>query len=156
MTLKPCLVCGRPSFAGPRCPAHALPDVGKSRAVRAEHDRVRAQVLAEEKTCAICGKAGTKKDPLTFDHIIPRAHGGLTTRANARAAHLSCNSRAGATVRAVHARYADRRKVELAARGIKEPERFVQPVYSGPSSARTSGRAVAPRGVLTFDEFGDW
>ena len=57
------------------------------------------QVLAEETMCWVYGEPGTPDDPLTLDHVIARALGGETTRANARAAHRSCNSRRGATVR---------------------------------------------------------
>lgn len=35
----------------------------------------------------------------TLDYIVPLAHGGEQTAENARAAHLACNSRLGATVR---------------------------------------------------------
>lgn len=79
-----CLVCGART-SGSRCPAHRLPPRGR------RHRRVRAQVLAEETTCWICGEPARHDDPLTLDHLVPRAHGGPTTRANARAAHRSCN-----------------------------------------------------------------
>lgn len=59
---------------------------------RAAHNRLRAQVLAEERVCWICRKPGTPDDPLTLDHVLSRARGGQHTRANGRAAHLSCNS----------------------------------------------------------------
>lgn len=60
------------------------------------HRRLRAQVLAEERACWICGLPGTPADPLTLDHVLARANGGVHSRANARAAHRSCNSAKGA------------------------------------------------------------
>jgi 5-methylcytosine-specific restriction endonuclease McrA len=57
--------------------------------------RARAQaVLATAQVCAICGRPPTKQDPLTADHTIPRSQGGGDSPL--RAAHRSCNSRAGA------------------------------------------------------------
>lgn len=86
---RPCLVCGTPS-TGSRCPDHTLPARGR------QHRRVRAHVLLEETRCHLCGKPGRADDPLTYDHVIPRSHGGPTIRANGRAAHASCNGRRGA------------------------------------------------------------
>ena len=92
MRLKACAVGGHPFQPvnnEARCPLHRLPSRGR------QHRRVRAQVLAEENTCWICGGEGTEDDPLTLDHVIPRAVGGPTTRENGRAAHASCNYRRG-------------------------------------------------------------
>ena len=88
MIWRMCVVCGRKTKTG-RCPEHQLPPRGRP------HRRVRAQVLAEESICWLCGKPGTVDDPLTLDHVVPRAHGGPTARANCRAAHSSCNKRRG-------------------------------------------------------------
>lgn len=66
-----------------------IPDYGA-------HRRLRAQVLAEERLCWICGGPGTPDDPLTLDHVIARANGGTHVRPNGRAAHRSCNSARGA------------------------------------------------------------
>ena len=90
VNMRSCLVCGRPS-PGPRCREHEIPRRGW------QHQQARAQVLAEEWLCWRCGKPGTLADPLTADHVIPRAHGGADARHNMRAAHSSCNKRAGAT-----------------------------------------------------------
>lgn len=70
----------------PRCPAKGGTHT---------HRLVRAQVLAEETLCWLCGEEGTEEDPLTLDHVIARSLGGETTRRNGRAAHGSCNSRRG-------------------------------------------------------------
>ena len=68
------------------------------RGLGADHRRIREQVLAEEKSCWICGGHGTADDPLTADHVIARADGGRNARSNYRAAHASCNSSRGARV----------------------------------------------------------
>lgn len=123
--LRPCLDCGRPS-AGPRCSAHALPRISAR-----PHRRVRAQVLAEESLCWLCGKPGTADDPLTFDHVIPRAFGGATTRANARAAHASCNSSRGA------------RQIDGGDRGVSRGDQGQadNPTGCGLASFEAAGRA---------------
>ena len=75
---------------GRHCPEHRRPSRGRT------HRKARAQTLLEEATCWLCGNPGTKADPLTADHIVPRSHGGTDTRDNYRAAHESCNKRRGA------------------------------------------------------------
>jgi 5-methylcytosine-specific restriction endonuclease McrA len=94
--MKPLRVCAAPGCGRltrtSRCPAHRLPPRGRL------HRRVRAQVLAEETRCWLCGDPGSTEDPLTLDHVVPRALGGPTTRANGRAAHLSCNLKRGVKV----------------------------------------------------------
>ena len=60
------------------------------------HRRARAQTLAEETTCARCGKPGAADDPLVAGHIIAHAYGGPTHRSNYRAMHASCNNELGA------------------------------------------------------------
>ena len=89
---RACTVCGRITQEGNRCPQHP-----KVKISARPHRRMRAQVLAQEHHCWICGKPGSNDDPLTYDHVIARTDGGDNSRANARAAHASCNSRRGAT-----------------------------------------------------------
>ncbi len=48
--------------------------------------------LRDEFTCQYCGA----RDDLTFDHVIPRAAGGVTSWDNVVAACASCNLRKGA------------------------------------------------------------
>jgi 5-methylcytosine-specific restriction endonuclease McrA len=102
-----CLVCGRPA-KGTRCTVHR-------KAVERERDRrrgsptargygptyqrLRRQVLAEERSCWLCGPPARLGDPLTVDHILTLALGGVNTRGDLHAAHLSCNSRRGAAAR---------------------------------------------------------
>lgn len=72
-----------------RCPGHALPKRG------AQHRRASNPVVKSATVCWICNLPPTSSDPLTADHIIPRALGGLDITSNYRAAHRSCNSRRG-------------------------------------------------------------
>jgi 5-methylcytosine-specific restriction endonuclease McrA len=91
MTIKACSRCGAPAQPGSnRCHRHP-PNPISAR----PHRRVRAAVLADADRCWICGQPPTADDPLTFDHVTPRNHGGVASIDNARAAHLSCNSRRG-------------------------------------------------------------
>jgi 5-methylcytosine-specific restriction endonuclease McrA len=60
--------------------------------------RLRAQVLAEERTCWLCGHEidfdappRSRYSP-SVDHIIPMAKGGDSTREQLRAAHYGCNA----------------------------------------------------------------
>lgn len=96
-SLRPCLVCGRPS-GGARCLEHAVPRRGWA------HQRASKQASVEETSCWICGEPAKPGDPLTGDHIVPRIDGGADVRENMRAAHRSCNSRRGAGHRGEGAR----------------------------------------------------
>lgn len=92
--LRACSICGTIVPAPEtRCARHR-----KGYTATAEHKRMRAQVLSEEHVCWICGKPAAPDDPLTYDHVVPRRNGVDNSRANARAAHASCNSRAGAAL----------------------------------------------------------
>ena len=84
--LCPVLVPG-----GGRCPAH------KVRRKRGSSTRqgygsdwrsLRAQVLAEEPSCRICGATTTDAD-----HIVPRSQGGRDVRSNLQGLCHSCHSR---------------------------------------------------------------
>jgi 5-methylcytosine-specific restriction endonuclease McrA len=88
VTLRPCIVCGRPT-TGSRRAAHALPYRGW------DQTHARRQVLSEENVCWRCGRPATPTDPLVAGHLIPRAIGGPTTRENMRAEHRSCNAADG-------------------------------------------------------------
>ena len=77
--------------AGTKCPeCQAVPRRGWA------HERASRQVRLEEWVCWICGEPAKPGDPLTADHIVPRAKGGEDVRENMHAAHRSCNSRRGA------------------------------------------------------------
>lgn len=60
-----------------------------------QYRNARRVVLEEERACWICGGGPTPDDPLTADHVLPRARGGGHERTNLRAAHASCNSARG-------------------------------------------------------------
>lgn len=97
MALIPCLECGELSPKS-RCPKHR-PDHRLTRTQRglgSEHDKMRRLVVRPDSLCHWCGRPATVNDPLTADHLIPRAHGGTSTRENLVPAHRSCNSRRGA------------------------------------------------------------
>lgn len=60
------------------------------------YKRLRDYVLwRDARICGICHRPGAD----TLDFVVPLAHGGVQVASNARAAHRSCNSREGATVR---------------------------------------------------------
>lgn len=51
---------------------------------------------AKSKKCHWCGKAFTRNQPATHDHVIPLSKGGPNTLENSCFAHGSCNSKKGA------------------------------------------------------------
>ena len=62
----------------------------------------RLRPLVEERdgyVCVLCGRPALDDDPLTLDHIVPRAHDGPTTLENLRLVHRSENSSMGSQVR---------------------------------------------------------
>lgn len=66
------------------------------------YQRLRDHISQRDKECGVCGdpipQAARYPDPLSFslDHITPRSLGGdPLDPANARGAHLICNSRRG-------------------------------------------------------------
>ena len=106
--LKVC-ACGStyvPTGSRRRCPACAREyerarrrGTNEQRNLGRSHRLMRERVLREEKLCWICGVPARAGDPLTADHVVPRAAGGTNDRSNYRAAHASCNSRRGNDVR---------------------------------------------------------
>lgn len=103
MPMKFCLECGTLTANGSRCETCA-PIAATRRAARrgstkerglgGTHRRAAEKVVQAATECAMCGKPPTEADPLTADHIIPRAAGGVDSPL--RAVHQSCNSRRGA------------------------------------------------------------
>lgn len=92
MTVKPCLDCGTLT-AGSRCPACTA---ANKRRVEAQRDSsaergygwawsaISRKVIAAQPWCSICGHTGSPTNPLTADHIIPKAHGGTDALGNLR------------------------------------------------------------------------
>jgi 5-methylcytosine-specific restriction endonuclease McrA len=82
-------------------------EVGVSKAVRHWHRKWRwqrvTQLMARDGlNCTICGEAldrhlRDERHPryITFDHKVPRAHGGNDSLANLRLAHRHCNGQRG-------------------------------------------------------------
>lgn len=62
----------------------------------AEWRKVQAQAIREQPWCSRCRTGGTPDNPLTGDHITPRAAGGRNVRANVQVLCRDCNSRKGA------------------------------------------------------------
>ncbi len=95
--MRPCLGCGRLA-AGSRCAncqraKEAARPAYRAAYADAEYRRARAVVKATGPTCWLCGKPGAD----TLDHVTPLAAGGLNVPSNWAPAHLSCNSRRGAS-----------------------------------------------------------
>lgn len=63
-----------------------------------EYKAERRRVLAGVTVCPECGRRATRRNPMTADHIVPRAHGGGAI-GNLRPLCRECNARRGATVR---------------------------------------------------------
>lgn len=79
--------------------------------------------LRDEFSCQYCGAKGD----LTFDHVVPRARGGVTSWENVVAACAPCNLRKGS------------RSLKLARMNLRKPPR--QP---GTEELRNAGRKFPP------------
>lgn len=79
--------------------------------------------LRDEFSCQYCGAKGD----LTFDHVVPRARGGVTSWENVVAACAPCNLRKGA------------RSLKMARMNLRKPPR--QP---GTEELRNAGRKFPP------------
>ena len=104
MPTRPASPCGNPACPKLRpCPDHELPDyrtertVGLSTAERGYGPawrQLRAQVLAEEPRCQLCGASATD-----VDHITPKARGGGDERSNLRALCRRCHMQETGAIR---------------------------------------------------------
>jgi 5-methylcytosine-specific restriction enzyme A len=65
----------------------------------AEWRRVSAQVTAGAVACHWCGGGFTADNPVTADHIVPKARGGTNDLSNLVPACRRCNSRRGGELR---------------------------------------------------------
>lgn len=100
---RPCLTPGCPGFAAVRgrCEAHArqqgirpgpwgAPSSGAGKRLRgAAWMKIRQAILAEEPTCAYCGRPGQPDD--VIDHVRGLAAGGTNERGNLRRSCRRCN-----------------------------------------------------------------
>jgi len=102
MALKHCLRCHALTNSGSLCTrcrtgSRAKRGTREQRGLGWDHRR-RAAQLRSVTVCHLCGKPGDwndPADPLTADHLVPRAKGGHLSPL--LPAHRSCNSRRGAT-----------------------------------------------------------
>jgi 5-methylcytosine-specific restriction protein A len=62
-----------------------------ARGYGSEWRKLRAQVIAASPACAICGHTGSKDNPLSVDHILPRSQGGTDALSNLRVLCLRHN-----------------------------------------------------------------
>lgn len=76
---KPCLSCGDLTTNASKCDACGSTT---ARGYGASWQRLSAQVIAEEGCCRDCGHRGSRGNPLTCDHIVPKASGGTDDRSN--------------------------------------------------------------------------
>jgi 5-methylcytosine-specific restriction endonuclease McrA len=79
--LRACIECGRPA-RGTRCTVHAKVAERRrgsptARGYGRDYQALRRQVLAEEQACWLCGYPARVGDPLTVDHVLPLALGGV-------------------------------------------------------------------------------
>ena len=94
MTLpRSCITCGDMISSGTRCRACGSTT---ARGYDGAWKRISARVIAEEGACRDCGTTGMPGNPLTCDHIIPKARGGGDGRENLCCRCRRCNSRKGA------------------------------------------------------------
>jgi 5-methylcytosine-specific restriction protein A len=58
--------------------------------------KLRDHLLAAHPYCATCHHAGTKDNPLSVDHIVPKSEGGTDALSNLRVLCLRCNQQRNA------------------------------------------------------------
>lgn len=90
---RPCLVCGDLTTNRSRCDDcqsdwEAKRGTSTQRGYGSSWAKLSARVIREEKRCRDCGTTGTKSNPLTADHVVPKALGGTDDRTN-----LTCRCR---------------------------------------------------------------
>ncbi|MGH9002434.1 MAG: HNH endonuclease [Acidimicrobiia bacterium] len=92
----PCVSCGR-LVTTTRCPPCERRRRGSTtqRGLGWKHQQAAARVLAHATACYWCGQPPRLDDPLTADHLLPRARGGTSDEDNLVPAHRSCNSARG-------------------------------------------------------------
>jgi 5-methylcytosine-specific restriction protein A len=104
MVLRACLTCGEPS-PGSRCDAcrravdRTTAQHRGTTTARGYGHRWQQRSNAVRRTspvCEACGTTGNRSNPLTVDHITPKAAGGTDHRDNLRTLCRRCNSAKGA------------------------------------------------------------
>jgi 5-methylcytosine-specific restriction endonuclease McrA len=83
---------------------------------------VRTAIIARDGgKCVYCGAKGTKRKPLTLDHVIPHSQGGADNATNLVTACGDCNNERGVMPIDVFAIYLNRYKAQkgVAARVLR-------------------------------------
>ena len=57
--------------------------------------RYRQKLYEQDPTCRLCFEIIETPEEATLDHILPRFHGGHTTKMNLQLAHKHCNLKKG-------------------------------------------------------------
>ena len=118
--IRPARICtqaGCPAIAtqGTRCAAHPIERKGRpwqhtksaaERGYNSAHQAMRKAVLAEERTCRMCGAAAS-----IADHITPLSRGGSHNRDNYQALCKPCSDRKSQAEATAGRRRARHRKV---------------------------------------------
>jgi 5-methylcytosine-specific restriction enzyme A len=102
LALRACAVCGRIASRGSYCPEHertrrARRGTTAERGYGNKHRRRALAAIASHPWCSDCGATHTPENPLSADHVVPIAHGGVDGPLEVRCRR--CNSSRGATVR---------------------------------------------------------
>jgi 5-methylcytosine-specific restriction endonuclease McrA len=87
---RPCLGCGHPVEGAswhPACDTRPPYD--------AEWARIAKEQVRREPQCRKCGHTGSKDNPLSADHVIPRARGGTSDASNLQTLCRRHNSEKG-------------------------------------------------------------
>lgn len=95
--LRPCLDCGALTRAGSRCPLHQRQqDRQRGNATQRGYDRqwraLTAAAITAQPWCSWCLHPGSPDNPLTGDHVRPKAAGGPNDASNVRVLCRRCNS----------------------------------------------------------------
>jgi 5-methylcytosine-specific restriction protein A len=97
-----CPRCGTRTRTTGRCPdcrrayQHAYDQQRGSSSQRgygSEWRKLRAAVIQAQPWCSFCGHTGSRDNPLSVDHIVPRAQGGTDDPSNLRVLCLTHNRR---------------------------------------------------------------
>ena len=104
-----CLGCDVLIPSGSRCASCAAINDAKrgstsQRGYGTAWQQLSRQVIREEGACRVCGHTGSKANPLTADHVTPKAQGGTDERSNLQCLCRAHNSAKGARPSAVGGR----------------------------------------------------
>lgn len=93
MLPRPCLTCNELTTNGSYCPKHSTTT---ARGYGTSWQKISRLVIAEEGQCRDCGTTGEPGNPLTCDHVVPKALGGTDDRWNLVCRCRRHNSKKGA------------------------------------------------------------